>query len=99
MDVKFCLLIERAPYADEQLAEQAQEAISDALEEYDCGSMDVPELGDEECWVFYATFAGDDQVAKIDTWIKTVLSTIEQHTRRLSDGEWVVVIDRSSLFS
>ena len=98
MDIKFCLRMESDPYADAEIGEAVQVAISEALSDHDCGMMDVPELDGEECWVFYRKLEPDATVASVQEWIRHVLNTIETHARRLSDGEWVVIFDRGSVF-
>jgi hypothetical protein len=67
------------------------------LDAFDCGSIDVPELGGGNWWVF--SISVDHLLGNtIGEWVEMVLGTIEKFSRRLSDDEWIVIIDRRSVF-
>ena len=96
MLVKFCLDCSRPLMDDDD--EDARRAIAADLHMFDCGDIDVPELGPGDWWVFQLQ-AADRTGAEIAGWVRKVMSTIEGHTRRLADDEWVVIMDRKGVFA
>jgi hypothetical protein len=95
MIVKFCVILDDpfVPDADDE----GCRAICEELHRHDLGMVDVPELGGRECWVFELDVSNEFG-SSIAEWIKTVLSCIESNIRRLGDQEWIVLVDRASVW-
>jgi hypothetical protein len=94
MEAKFCLDCSE-PLVDGD--SEAVSLISSELDAFDCGCCDVPELGGGNWWVFSVN-VDQKYGTGIAEWVRFVLRVIEKHTRRLSDDEWIVILDRGSIF-